>query len=101
MCQKLGVYGSNPAFIEVTPIPQDDGPHPLAQIAYSEHYAEAMSYLRALMVGEGEMSERALILTGDIIAMNPAHYTVWYGPAFRGGVIDFKGISSENSIRIE
>jgi protein farnesyltransferase/geranylgeranyltransferase type-1 subunit alpha len=37
-----------------------------------------MSYLRALMVGEGEMSERALELTGDIIAMNPAHYTVWY-----------------------
>ena len=37
-----------------------------------------MSYLRALMVGQGEMSERALLLTGDIIAMNPAHYTIWY-----------------------
>ena len=36
-----------------------------------------MSYLRALMVGGGEMSERALLLTGDIIAMNPAHYTIW------------------------
>jgi len=72
------VYASNPAFKGVVPIPQDDGPHPLAQIAYSEHYAEAISYLRALMVGDGEMSERALELTGDIIAMNPAHYTVWY-----------------------
>jgi len=78
--EKLGVYASNPAFKDVVPIPQDDGPHPLAQIAYSEHYAEAMSYLRALMVGTGEMSERALLLTGDIIAMNPAHYTIWYRP---------------------
>jgi protein farnesyltransferase/geranylgeranyltransferase type-1 subunit alpha len=75
--QRLGVYASNPAFAGITPIPQDDGPHPLAQIAYSDHYAEAMSYLRALMVGDGEMSERALELTGDIIAMNPAHYTIW------------------------
>jgi len=78
--QVLGVYASNPAFKGVVPIPQDDGPHPLAQIAYSDHYAEAMSYLRALMVGEGEMSERALVLTGDIIALNPAHYTIWYYP---------------------
>jgi hypothetical protein len=76
--QTASVYGSNAAFQDVVPIPQDDGPHPLAQIAYSEHYAEAMSYLRALTLGEGEMSERALQLTGDIIAMNPAHYTVWY-----------------------
>jgi hypothetical protein len=80
------VYASNPAFDNVVPIPQDDGPHPLAQIAYSEHYAEAMSYLRALMVGGGEMSERALLLTGDIIAMNPAHYTIWcvtpYSPSY-------------------
>ena len=30
------------------------------------------------MVGDGEMSPRALLITGDIIAMNPAHYTVWY-----------------------
>jgi protein farnesyltransferase/geranylgeranyltransferase type-1 subunit alpha len=72
------VYASNSDFADVTPIPQDDGPHPLAQIAYSDHYAEAMSYLRALMSGQGEMSVRALQLTGDIIAMNPAHYTVWY-----------------------
>lgn len=78
--EKLGVYASNPAFNDVVPIPQDDGPHPLAQIAYSELYAEVMSYLRALMVGNGEMSERALSLTGDIIAMNPAHYTIWYLP---------------------
>ena len=74
------MYASNPACSDIVPIPQDDGPHPLAQIAYSDHYAQAMSYLRALMVGTGEMSERALLLTGDIIAMNPAHYTIWYTP---------------------
>jgi len=74
---KPGVYASHPMFADVTPIPQDDGPHPLAQIAYSDDYREAMSYLRALMVGEGEKSERALYLTADMIALNPAHYTVW------------------------
>jgi protein farnesyltransferase/geranylgeranyltransferase type-1 subunit alpha len=70
--------GADPEYAGVVPIPQDDGLHPLAQIAYSPQYAEAMSYLRALMVGDGEMSERALKLTGNIIAMNPAHYTVWF-----------------------
>src|SRR5271169_562489 len=100
MCQKLGVYGSNPAYLGVTPIPQDDGPHPLAQIAYSDHYSEAMSYLRALMLGEGEMSERALKLTGDIIAMNPAHYTVWYC-LWAGESLISQGISSEGIICIE
>jgi len=71
-------------FADVTPIPQDDGPHPLAQIAYSDNYREAMSYLRALMAGEGEKSERALLLTADMIALNPAHYTVWLLPAYIG-----------------
>jgi protein farnesyltransferase/geranylgeranyltransferase type-1 subunit alpha len=64
-------------FADVTPIPQDDGPYPLAQIAYTDHYREGMSYLRALMAGDGEKSERALGLTADMIALNPAHYTVW------------------------
>lgn len=49
---------------------------PLATIAYSEEYLEAMSYLRAVMAAN-EMSERAFKLTEDIIFMNPAHYTVW------------------------
>jgi hypothetical protein len=53
-----------------------------------------MSYLRALMVGEGEMSERALALTGDIIAMNPAHYTIWY--PYKGMLT--QGISCKDSI---
>lgn len=63
---------------DIVPIPQDEGgPNPLAAIAYTESYSEAMSYLRAVMA-EDEKSERALSLTERIIDMNPAHYTVWY-----------------------
>jgi protein farnesyltransferase/geranylgeranyltransferase type-1 subunit alpha len=36
----------------------------------------AVSYLRAIMASE-ECSPRALRLTEHVIAMNPAHYTVW------------------------
>jgi protein farnesyltransferase/geranylgeranyltransferase type-1 subunit alpha len=61
---------------DITPIPQDDGPHPLASIAYEPEYRKAMDLLRAVMAKE-EYSERALALTGEIIEMNPAHYTVW------------------------
>jgi len=48
----------------------------LAAIAYTDEYAEAISYLRAIMAAE-EHSPRALALTEHIISMNPAHYTVW------------------------
>lgn len=61
---------------DLHPIPQDDGPRPLAQIAYTDTYAEAMSYLRALMAAN-ELSERTLKVTEYIIAINPAHYTCW------------------------
>lgn len=71
-------YSSNSAWADVIPIPQDDGgPNPLAAIAYTEEYSEAMSYLRAVMACN-EFSERVLDLTEHIISMNPAHYTVWY-----------------------
>ena len=71
-------YSDNPAWEDVTPIEQDDGgPHPLAAIAYTEEYTEAMGYLRAVMV-KNEHSERVLELTEHIISMNPAHYTVWF-----------------------
>lgn len=61
---------------DLHPIPQDDGPRPLAQIAYTDTYTEAMSYLRALMAAN-ELSERTLKVTEYIIAINPAHYTCW------------------------
>ena len=70
-------YSENSQWEDIDPIPQDDGgPNPLAAIAYTEGYSEAMSYLRAVMA-KNELSERALALTEDIIEMNPAHYTVW------------------------
>lgn len=56
--------------------------HPVAEyeeispIMYSTEYREAISCLRALMAIK-EYSERALKLTGHIISLNPAHYTVW------------------------
>ena len=61
---------------DVLPIPQDDGLRPLAQIAYTETYSEAMSYLRALM-SANELSPRTLKVTEYIIKINPAHYTCW------------------------
>lgn len=70
-------YHDDENWADVTPIPQDDGSlHPLAAIAYTEEYSEAMSYLRAVMA-KSEFSERVLGLTEHIISMNPAHYTVW------------------------
>jgi protein farnesyltransferase/geranylgeranyltransferase type-1 subunit alpha len=70
-------YHDDEAWKDIEPLPQDDGGmHPLAAIAYTEEYSEAMSYLRAVMANN-EFSERVLGLTEHIINMNPAHYTVW------------------------
>lgn len=70
-------YKDDPAWADIEPLPQDDGAlHPLAAIAYSDEYSEAMSYLRAVMA-KNEFSDRVLDLTEHIISMNPAHYTVW------------------------
>ena len=73
----MGKYADSPTWSDVTPLLQSEAvPKPLAQIAYSDEYSEAMSYLRAIMAA-GEKSERVLDLTADVIQMNPAHYTVW------------------------
>lgn len=70
-------YHDDPAWKDIEPIPQDDGGlHPLAAIAYTDEYSEAMGYLRAVMA-KNEYSQRVLELTEHIISMNPAHYTVW------------------------
>lgn len=64
---------------DITPIPQNDGGNDaIAPIAYDDDYRIAMEYLRAVMKIE-EFSERSLKLTEDVILMNAAHYTVWYG----------------------
>ena len=64
-------------FSDVTPVPQDDGPAPVAKIAYSAAYRELMDYFRAMMATE-EYSERSLALTGEILHHNAANYTVWH-----------------------
>jgi protein farnesyltransferase/geranylgeranyltransferase type-1 subunit alpha len=70
-------YDDDEAWADIEPLPQDDGGlHPLAAIAYTEEYSQAMGYLRAVMA-KNEFSERVLALTEHIISMNPAHYTVW------------------------
>jgi hypothetical protein len=70
-------YHDDAAWADVEPLEQDDGElHPLAAIAYTDEYREAMGYLRAVMAA-GEYSARVLALTAHIISMNPAHYTVW------------------------
>lgn len=69
-------YSESPIWQDVIPVPQDDPPNALASIAYPDHYAEAMSYLRAVMAAN-EYSERILDLTEGIIKDNSAHYTVW------------------------
>lgn len=90
----MGKYADSEEWADVVPIEQDDGgPNPLAAIAYTESYSEAMAYLRAVMAKD-EKSERVLELTEDIIGMNPAHYTVWYVPAS-----ELKLLADERSYR--
>lgn len=75
----MGIYADSEAWADIVPIAQNDGGlNPLAAISYTEDYSEAMSYLRAVMA-RNEKSHRVLGLTVDIIKMNPAHYTVWFG----------------------
>jgi protein farnesyltransferase/geranylgeranyltransferase type-1 subunit alpha len=61
----------------VTPIRQDDGPLPLAKIRYPPGFEEVHDYFRAIRE-KGELSERALDLTADVIKHNSANYTAWY-----------------------
>lgn len=92
------MYAEDTAWTDITPLPQDDGEQPLAQIAYTDEYSEAMSYLRAIQAKE-EMSERALAITEHIIDMNPAHYTVWFvseisfSPSLTFSLLYRKGVS--------
>ncbi|KAJ4423507.1 CAAX geranylgeranyltransferase alpha subunit [Gnomoniopsis sp. IMI 355080] len=74
--ERSGAYGTDPEWDDIVPMPVEDGEGALAAIAYPEDYAEAISYLRAVMAKK-EYSPRCLRLTQHIISMNPAHYTVW------------------------
>ncbi|OAL06673.1 CaaX farnesyltransferase alpha subunit [Phaeosphaeriaceae sp. SRC1lsM3a] len=88
-------YQDDEAWADIEPLAQDDGGlHPLAAIAYTEEYSQAMGYLRAVMA-KNEFSKRVLGLTEHIISMNPAHYTVWL---YRAKTISELGISLKHEI---
>ncbi|EJT76328.1 hypothetical protein GGTG_06248 [Gaeumannomyces tritici R3-111a-1] len=74
--EMTGSLASDPAWDDVVPIPLVEPEGALASINYSDDYAEAISYLRAVMANK-EYSPRCLKLTEHVIDMNPAHYTVW------------------------
>lgn len=70
-------YSKRPEWEDVTPVPQEDGPLPLAVIRYPPGFVEVHDYFRAIQQKE-EFSDRALQLTGDVIEHNSANYTAWY-----------------------
>ena len=88
------LFRDRPDWKDVTPVKQDDGPNPVAPIAYSEKCfhrifsfiltaeifhldKDAMDYFRALL-RTGEKSERALQLSEAIIIINSSNFNVWF-----------------------
>eukprot|EP01062_Namystynia_karyoxenos_P074201 TRINITY_DN71049_c0_g1_i1.p1 TRINITY_DN71049_c0_g1~~TRINITY_DN71049_c0_g1_i1.p1 ORF type:complete len:426 (+),score=143.58 TRINITY_DN71049_c0_g1_i1:95-1279(+) len=69
-------YHAREDWSDVVPLPQMDGERPVVAIQYSAKFQECHDYFRAVMAA-GEHSQRALALTADVIACNPANYTAW------------------------
>lgn len=61
---------------DIDPLPQDDGPNPVAQIAYAEDFVKSMDLFRAVLF-KGEHSLRVLHLTKELLQLNASNYTVW------------------------
>ncbi|CCC09079.1 hypothetical protein SMACR_03092 [Sordaria macrospora] len=89
-----GKLASSVDWEDVVPTPHEEPEGALAAIAYPAEYAEAMSYLRAVM-SKKEYSPRCLRLTEHIIGMNAAHYTVWL---YRAANIFALGLSIPDEI---
>lgn len=70
------LFKNRPEWKDVTPLPQDDGDEPIVAIDYSEKFADAFDYFRAI-VQKKEYSDRALELTEVCSQLNSANYTVW------------------------
>ena len=69
------------AFSDLTPAPQfptSDGAAPIAAISYTPDFAKAMGYFRSVIKKE-EVSQRAYLLTTEVLALNPGNYTVRHG----------------------
>ncbi len=68
-------YSQRPEWADVVPVRVEEGGKVVA-IHYTPDHAEALSYFRAVL-RSGELSERVLALTGDMIRYNQADYTAW------------------------